>query len=369
MGYPAEAEQRIQHRHQAIIPTYKFTCCGNITEWGVDLNPVDEGTTFNFDFQVWRPSSTVKYTNGHGCYSLVGHYAVSSISIETRVTSDHVAQVTPVSQLQFQPGDVLGFYVESQTSDSHENNGVVVLDDEMYTRERVWHARITSTTSLSGSCPYSVGRGGVLNTLTRAAPVISISTSVYSCPQSLSTVVSVTPTSTFNSPRQSSFTTVQRSATPESNSCLQTTVHFTSSEFVTSRPVASSFYVPTTTCCPSTLPTALHENYLNNVPLIAGAIIAFVVVFMSLIMTIAVAITVVRKRRANKAARSPQVRNARLIILDTRKKMEINPFYKPAENWTNTIMTVENDHTYEQVQTEKDMVEVATNPAYGLART
>ena len=28
----------IYRRHQAIIPTYKFECCGNITEWGVDVH-------------------------------------------------------------------------------------------------------------------------------------------------------------------------------------------------------------------------------------------------------------------------------------------------------------------------------------------
>ena len=28
----------IQHRNQAIIPSYRFNCNGNITEWGVDVN-------------------------------------------------------------------------------------------------------------------------------------------------------------------------------------------------------------------------------------------------------------------------------------------------------------------------------------------
>ena len=58
----------IPHKYQAIIPSYKFDCCGNITEWGVDLYPADESYQFTYtlEFQVWRPSPTVKTT---GCYS------------------------------------------------------------------------------------------------------------------------------------------------------------------------------------------------------------------------------------------------------------------------------------------------------------
>ena len=78
----------------------------------------------------------------------------------------------------FRPGDVLGVYVEEARED---DDGVVILtsfDGTTFTSELVWYASIAPTmaTSQNGDCPYSVGSDGVLNTLTQAAPVISIST-------------------------------------------------------------------------------------------------------------------------------------------------------------------------------------------------
>ena len=336
MGYPGLPEERIHHQHQAIIPTYKFTCCGNITEWGVDLNPLDipgVAVTFDFDLQMWRPSSTVS-DDGSGCYSLVGNYAVRSISIDTLVTADHVARVTPSVQLQFQPGDVLGFYVESQASITPEDNGVVLLDNEPFTSERVWYASITSKTSLSGNCPYSVGRGGVLNTLTRAAPVISISTSVYSCPKSLSTVVSVTPTSTFN---------------PENNNLLSSTY------LVQITPTTLS------TATPGVIITTDSALIANQVPLIAGSLVTLVVVCILLILMIIVAITVVRKYRTNKAAFSPEVKTGMEDVTEKDIKLEANPVYEEAK--LKSITAVEVNPSYEQVVSATD-IKVAANPSY-----
>ena len=164
--------------HQAIIPTYKFECnqmCGNITEWGVDVQPGGgpHSMEYTLDLQVWRPSPTVNDA-GTGCYSLVGSNRFTSIPL-----ADDVARVTPSPQdyIQFQPGDVLGFYVERGRGD---NDGVNILrSSSSFTLERVWVGEIDSPTSRSGSCPYSVGDEGVLDELTRAAPVISISTGSY----------------------------------------------------------------------------------------------------------------------------------------------------------------------------------------------
>ena len=206
-GDAARPPKRIPHQHQAIIPSYQLSCCGNITAWGVDLSPAETNVTFDFDFQVWRPSPTVDET---GCYSLVGNYIVQSTSIALQPESEHVARVTPLpqDQLQFQPGDVLGFYVESQGTDSNTDNGVVLLDSANYTSELAWHASITALTSQSGSCPYPVGPNGVLRTATRAAPVISISVTTYSC--SFTTNSAVVPTYS----RPSMITTASESNEP-----------------------------------------------------------------------------------------------------------------------------------------------------------
>ena len=96
--------------------------------------------------------------------------------------SGGIAVVTPSPQhyIQFQSGDVFGFYVEEARDD---DNGVVILTSfkfpTNFTIERVWYASIAPTvaTSQNGDCPYSVGSNdGVLNNLTQAAPVIAILT-------------------------------------------------------------------------------------------------------------------------------------------------------------------------------------------------
>ena len=74
---------------------------------------------------------------------------------------------------------MIGFYVEEARD---TDRGVVVLngdDEDRFTSELVWYGSIAPSmaTSQNGDCPYSVGSNGVLNTLTRAAPVISISIS------------------------------------------------------------------------------------------------------------------------------------------------------------------------------------------------
>ena len=177
LDYRSPRDDRITVGYQAIIPTYKFDCnqmCGNITAWGVDVQPGGgrHDNQYTLDLQVWRPSPTVDESTGTGCYSLVGSNRFTSIPL-----AGDLARVTPSPQdhITFQPGDVLGFYVKR----GRENdNGVnVVTSPSPYTSELVWYANIESTTSVIGNCPYSVGLNGVLDTSTRAAPVISIATS------------------------------------------------------------------------------------------------------------------------------------------------------------------------------------------------
>ena len=145
--------------------------CGNITEWGVDVHPGGgmHHNRYTLDLQVWRPSPTVNDSTGAGQYSLVGNNRFTSISL-----SDRKAIVTPSPQdyIQFQPGDVLGFYVNSSMGN---NDGVVVLTDDDYTSELVWFASIAPTLATSQTT-YSIGSSGDLDTLKRAAPVISIGT-------------------------------------------------------------------------------------------------------------------------------------------------------------------------------------------------
>ena len=161
---------RIFRSHQAIIPSYEFTCCGAITEWGVDVQPGGgrDRMMYTLDFQVWRPSPTV---NATGCFSLVGNNRFTSVSLARNTA---VVTPMPTDYIQFKPGDVLGFYVEDARV---TDGGIVVLNTDTYTNVVVWHGIPAETTSHTGSCPYSVGLNGDLTTSTNAAPVISIATS------------------------------------------------------------------------------------------------------------------------------------------------------------------------------------------------
>lgn len=148
----------------------------------MDLNPDSEDGTFDFTFQVWRPSPTVNVT---GCYSLVDDFTTSSITI---TPSEPVARVVPSrqDQLPFQPGDVLGFYVERHGGESFYNDGVVVLIDASHTSELVWYASVDIRAaavqpSQSARCPYPVGTNGVLSSSTHAAPVISVALITTPC--------------------------------------------------------------------------------------------------------------------------------------------------------------------------------------------
>ncbi len=174
-GYPT-----IRFRQQAIIPTYELVCCGNITEWGVDIHPVTgiEPVVYSLDLQVWRPSPTVDDSTGTGCYSLVGNNRFTSISLGVPT---FILTPSPEAYIEFQPGDVLGFYIE----EARDNNfdGLVMLNREEFSNELVWHASVAPimATSQNGDCPYSVGIQGVLNSVTRAAPVISVNISKSCC--------------------------------------------------------------------------------------------------------------------------------------------------------------------------------------------
>ena len=170
------AQPRLVRHQQAIIPSYKFECYGNVTEWGVDVHRGGRGADgrYDLDLQVWRPSPTVDDSTGSGCYSLVGNNRFTSISLRNLVA---IVTPSPQDYIQFQPGDVLGFYVEETGDD--DSDGVVVLTSDSFTSEVVWYGSImpSMATSQNGACPYSVGTDGVLNTSINAAPVISIATS------------------------------------------------------------------------------------------------------------------------------------------------------------------------------------------------
>ena len=168
-NFPEISEKIIRH-HQVIVHNFRFQCCGNITEWGADVfrGRNRQQNQYTLDFQVWRPSPTVDDSTGAGQYSLVGNNRFTSISLLTM--DGYLVRVTPSPQdyIQFQPGDVLGFYVE----DARDlDDGVVLNNTGEFRNESVWQASVDPNITQT---VYSIGVNGALNTAISGAPVISV---------------------------------------------------------------------------------------------------------------------------------------------------------------------------------------------------
>ena len=161
----------VRGEHQAVIPSYEFRCCGNVTIWGVDVD-YHGNEDITLDLQIWRPSPTIPHdsTLKTGQYSLVGNNRFSAIS---QSAGRVIVTPSPHEQAMFQPGDVIGFFIE-EPKDKDNDRGVVVITTATFTSEVMWHASVTP--SDDSGCTKSLGSGGHLNTLLRGAPVISFDT-------------------------------------------------------------------------------------------------------------------------------------------------------------------------------------------------
>ena len=162
----------IPHHQQVIITSYRFDCYGNITEWRLARRGY--GTISSLQFQVWRPSPLVE-TNG--CYSLAGSNRLTTVPPNSSIV---VFTLPPDDRIQFQPGDVLGFYVDG--AQRLNEAGVVMLNDfsergdKGYETEQVWYGTVADIIiNPDPDCLFSVGLRRHLNTFTNAAPVISVS--------------------------------------------------------------------------------------------------------------------------------------------------------------------------------------------------
>ena len=158
---------------QVIIASYKFVCCGNITEWHTALDTENEDGYYTTSFQVWRPSPTAQE---NGCYSMVGENKFNSISVDDDAAEVH-ATPEPSNIITVQPDDVVGYYVEFK-GDIDENSGVLL--DTRFSTDVVWYHTGTDTDPIifgRPQCPFPVGTGsdGSLKSSTNAAPLLSVS--------------------------------------------------------------------------------------------------------------------------------------------------------------------------------------------------
>ena len=159
---------------QAIITSYRFDCCGVVTEWRAFVEGSGDAhfaeQPYTISFQVWRPNSPSP-VDTDGCYNLTGFNHFSPIPLADPNTADRgIVTGVPLEseRIEVQPGDVVGFYLES----SYDHDGIQFSPDSAYRSEAVWYA--TGSYSEGPTyCRFPVGLRGVLSSSTNRAPLIT----------------------------------------------------------------------------------------------------------------------------------------------------------------------------------------------------
>ena len=160
--------ERVPTGRQAIITSYQFQCCGNITRWQTYTEPGGGGHDgdYNIRFQVWRPGPAVATD---GCYSLLAEDRYDSIPLGLFGQVDR----TVPGAISVQPGDVLGYFMTYSTREDGREDGIQLKEREDDDGERVWYNSRTLVTT-GDPCPFPVGEGRILDRFTNSAPVISV---------------------------------------------------------------------------------------------------------------------------------------------------------------------------------------------------
>ena len=170
---------RLPSGSQAIITSYQFGCCGDITAWLTYVQPgggMVRNGVYDIFFQVWRPSPAVQ---DNRCYSLVGENRFTSIFLGDGGLVSETPK--PSNIISVQPGDVVGYYTFSRDDpDNTWSQGIQLETD--YTDDIVWYlADFTpdSITLEATNCPLPVGDGpdSILTSSTNAGPVLTASIS------------------------------------------------------------------------------------------------------------------------------------------------------------------------------------------------
>ena len=168
------------HPVQAIITSYWFNCCGMVTEWRAFVEGSGGGhfdnQPYTISFQVWRPSSPSPVDND-GCYSMVGMNHFSSIPLADDMSNERgmVNGTVPESErIEVQPGDVVGYYLDS-SRDGRDGIQYAGDDDNEpdYIDEAVWYDIGIMGSTGPPQCPFPVGPDRTLSSSTNRAPLIT----------------------------------------------------------------------------------------------------------------------------------------------------------------------------------------------------
>ena len=160
---------------QAIVTSYKFQCCGDITAWQTYVQPSGgnhRDGVYSIFFQVWRPSPSV---DSDGCYNMVGEDRYADIQLIQGQDGLVNRTLNSSSFISVQPGDVLGYFT---ILDNDEDGGI--QHDPEFSTESVWYHTNTEQSPLISrgmSCPFPVGEDAdtrVLTTFSSFGPVFSV---------------------------------------------------------------------------------------------------------------------------------------------------------------------------------------------------
>ncbi len=118
---------------------------------------------------MWRPNSPSP-VDTDGCYTIQGTNHFSPISLADPNTADRgIVTGVPLEseRIEVQPGDVVGFYLESN---------ILTSDGIQFARdgedESVWYAT-GDVTGFGLTCPLPVGKEKTLRSSTNLAPLIT----------------------------------------------------------------------------------------------------------------------------------------------------------------------------------------------------
>ena len=178
-------------RLQAIVPALSFTCTGRVTEWRACVEQGRRVERYYIQFQVWRS------TGVQGCYTLVGSNAPplgagGAVDIDLLLAPTDRCIVLPVAdneQIEFQPGDVIGYYADryKRNGDDPDDGGVQVIEDNdvvVYHIVDVPLSDLKTEYAISplgpdpASCGFNIADSTSLShdlsIVTRGAPVITV---------------------------------------------------------------------------------------------------------------------------------------------------------------------------------------------------
>ena len=120
-----------------------------------------EDGVYNITFQIWRPT-------GGNSYVKIGENSFPGVQlVTTREINEEVQSSS--EQLHFQPGDVLGYYLDQNSRDP--NGGIQF--DVSFTQEELWYT--TGNSDLQNECRLDISSGGDLSLSTTLGPIISVS--------------------------------------------------------------------------------------------------------------------------------------------------------------------------------------------------